>query len=439
MPDHGQLPLARPEARHILFLQGPSSPFFGLVAAEMSRLGAQCLRVGACPGDRIYWPRRAGRYVAWRGRATQWSARVTGLLADEGITDLICLGDGREFHKTAIAAARHAGVSVWIVEHGHVRPGWILVEPNGTGGRSEIPERFARHDSLEQRNTTSQEQAAPFWRFAALDTVYHAANLLGGWVLYPHYRCHALHGPLAEWSGWIGKGLTLRARRRAAQVTVRRIAEHKGPVFVLPLQLETDYQIRDHAPPGGMAGAMADVINSFARAASDDALLVVKTHPMDNGLAQWRHQTATVAAAAGCSDRVAFLDGGDLERLIARATGCVTVNSTVGLSAAARGCPVKVLGRAVYDRAGITDPQTLDGFWRLPLAPEHQLVADFIRFLKQEILVPGTFDGPGARIGAENIARRVLFGAEVPLAGIQAEHPTGQQLGQQSGQQSGAA
>ena len=424
MPDHGQLPLARPETRRVLFLQGPSSPFFGLVALEMSRLGAHCLRVGACPGDRIYWPRRAGQYVAWRGRSRDWPARIAGLLADEGITDLICLGDGREFHKVAIAAARRAGVSVWIVEHGLVRPGWVLVEPNGTGGRSEIPERFARHDSLVPQDIASDARAAPFWRFAVLDTVFHAANLLGGWLRYPHYRCHALHGPLAEWYGWICKGLTRPARRRAAQGVARRIAAHKGPVFVLPLQLETDYQIRDHAPPGGMAGAMADVINSFARAAVDDALLVVKTHPMDNGLARWRQQTAAVAGAAGCGDRVAFLDGGDLERLIARAAGCVTVNSTVGLSAAARGCPVKVLGRAVYDRAGITDPQTLDGFWRNPQAPEHPLVADFIRFLKQEIMVPGTFDGPGARIGAENIARRVLSGAEASRSGAHSDPPS---------------
>ncbi len=51
---------------------------------------------------------------------------------------------------------------------------------------------------------------------------------------------------------------------------------------------------------------------------------------------------------------VTFLEGGVSDRLLARAAGVVTVNSTVGLAALRAGVPVKPLGDAVYDVPGLT-------------------------------------------------------------------------------------
>ena len=69
--------------------------------------------------------------------------------------------------------------------------------------------------------------------------------------------------------------------------------------------------------------------------------------------------------------------------------------------------PVKVLGRAIYDRPGLTDPAPLEAFWQAPRAPDAEETRHFIAFLRGWFHVPGSFDGPGARIGAAALADRL--------------------------------
>jgi len=88
----------------------------------------------------------------------------------------------------------------------------------------------------------------------------------------------------------------------------------------------------------------------------------------------------------------------------------VTINSTVGLTAAKLGCPVKTLGVAIYDRGGITNPQALSEFLDAPLKPDAGKVADFEAYLHSHVLVPGAFEGSGVGPGADNVAAKILAG-----------------------------
>ena len=72
--------------------------------------------------------------------------------------------------------------------------------------------------------------------------------------------------------------------RRLAQGKVGRLVAGDAPYWLMPLQLDGDYQIRRHSPYGSMREAIADVAASFARSAPPEAKLVVKGHPLDNGL-----------------------------------------------------------------------------------------------------------------------------------------------------------
>jgi len=186
-----------------------------------------------------------------------------------------------------------------------------------------------------------------------------------------------------------------------------QIEHREGPVFLFPLQLETDYQIRQHGYRDGLRTALADVVSSFVAHAPKDALLVVKVHPIDNGLTPWAAIIEELKRQHGC-ERVVCLDGGDLERLMQRSAGIVTVNSTVGLSALSHGRPVKVLGSAIYHLEGLTDDQALERFWQVPLAPSPARVSNFLTFLKTTVLVPGAFEGEGAIPGARAVADRLL-------------------------------
>jgi capsular polysaccharide export protein len=133
------------------------------------------------------------------------------------------------------------------------------------------------------------------------------------------------------------------------------------------------------------------VMSSFAMHAPAETWLVVKCHPLDNDLTRRDIQTLKIAAQHGISQRVLFVDGGHLPTLLSKALGIVTINSTVGTSAFDHSCPVKALGRAIYNFAGLGDQQPLESFWKNPEKPDPRVHAAFRNFLLENCLVPGSF------------------------------------------------
>ena len=179
---------------------------------------------------------------------------------------------------------------------------------------------------------------------------------------------------------------------------------------LFPLQLDSDAQIRLHSSFAGIADALRLVIASFANHAPANTRLVVKEHPLDNGVRDWREETAALAQLYGVDDRVDFLEGGDIVSIAERSKGVVTINSTSGTLALALGVPVIALGQAVYDMEGITFQGELDDFWCDPGNPDPETFAAFRRVLIDRCLVAGGFfseealakvtEGVVARLGA---------------------------------------
>lgn len=409
---------ANPGNRRFLLLQGPSSHFFNVLGRELREHGADVLRVTFCPGDRLYW---SGHSIPFRARPEVWPEFLAQLLDERQITDLVCLGDGRFWHSEAIRVIRESDLNVRInvVEQGYLRPHWLTVEPDGTGGRSHIPEMFEnwKPEVAVANKPATEGYRTSFLEYALLDIGYHLTNVLFGWLRYPRYKTHALDHPFREWAGWIKKALTLPWRNRERRWVERVLSAHDGPIYLFPLQLETDYQIRQHGPEGCLRQTLGDVIGSFAQNAPETAMLVVKVHPIDNGLAPWRNMVLRASEKHDCAERCVFLDGGNLEALMKRTSGVVTVNSTVGLSALEAGVPVKVLGRAIYDIDGLADQHPLSGFWAHPSPPEQKRVSAFVEVLKATVQVPGGFDGEGVKDGARNIAAKLLAPPDFGMTG----------------------
>ena len=137
-------------------------------------------------------------------------------------------------------------------------------------------------------------------------------------------------------------------------------------------------------------------------------MLVVKEHPLDDGLVNWRNLVARLAADAGIADRVVYLEMGDLDRLIAATLGVVTVNSTTGTLALATGVPVITLGTAIYDMPGLTHQGELETFWAAPTPPDATLFIAFRRVLTARcLLVGGFFSEPAIRLLVENAVGRL--------------------------------
>ena len=400
--------IRHPQRRTFLFLQGPSSPIFAKIAARLEVLGHRCLRINLNAGDQIFWRRRGAHN--YRGSIAEWPGHVEAFIRRHSVSDLILLGEERPYHRIAIAAARKAGAEVFIVEMGYLRPDWLTLERGGMSSNSHFP------TDAEQILKAAEGLAEPDWRRrhqqtfvteAACDLLYNLPNVFL-WFLFPGYRRHGIFHPLAEYAGWIRRLATSRRRSRAADAAVRSLLSGSDPYFVYPLQLETDYQLRAHSPFGSQREAIDEILVSFAHRAPPASRLAVKVHPLDNSLIPWRRIIDRKAAMLGIGDRVLCLDGGNLDLLTEKSAGMVTVNSTAGLHALRQGKPVKVLGTAVFDIAGLTDQQPLDAFWSAPEPPEPSLSAAMFRLMAASIQVRGNFySRAGTDAGAAAIAERL--------------------------------
>lgn len=399
------------QGRHILLLQGPSSTFMAHLGAALRDRGARVSRIHLCPGDWLMW--RGGGAHLYRGAAEDWGAYVSAFAEKEGVTDLICLSSARRYHRDAIASLRPLGVRTTVIEHGYLRPGYILAEPEGAGGESHFPRTRSAIEALAASGAPVPPPLAPgragsFALYAALDVAWNLANVYTSWAVTPGYRRHALDHPLREYAGWISKLLRGRSRRRKAEAATAELARGSGPMFLFPLQLETDFQIRRYGTGWSLREELEDVIVSFAASAPTNARLVVKLHPLDNQAAPWARRVASMAWRQGVDARVSFIDGGDLDALLDKAEGVVTINSTVGLTALLGGVPVIALGDAVYDLPDLTHQGDLADFWRAPHKPDKTFAETLRQALLKTVHVAGSFDGAGVEEGATGVADKAL-------------------------------
>ncbi|KQS81023.1 capsular biosynthesis protein [Rhizobium sp. Leaf384] len=401
-------PAPEPSQRVFLFLEGPSSPLFMKIADRLEAMGHACLRVNLNIGDQIFWRRRGGH--AFRGRPENWPRWIEDFLARHRVTDLVLLGEERPYHQFATAAAKRLSIEIYVVEMGYLRPDWLTLERDGMSTNSHFPED--PHHILKvggglPEPDWKRRYSQTFLAEAAYDLLYNLPNAFL-WFLYPHYRRHALYHPLVEYGGWVRKLLRETRRGREAAATIALLEQGQGPLFIFPLQLQTDFQLRAHSPYHDQQQAIREVLTSFSRAASPDARLVVKVHPLDNGLVPWAKSIVQEAKRLGIGSRVVFLDGGNLNALIRLAAGIVTINSTVGLHALQQRKPVKVLGVAMFDVERLTDHQSLDTFWQAPRPPDPDVCDAFFRLVAAAIQVRGNFySKAGTDAGAEAIATRL--------------------------------
>jgi capsular polysaccharide export protein len=284
------------------------------------------------------------------------------------VTDVVLFGDCRPYHVAALAIALETGLIRHLFEEGYVRPNWITCEAVGTNALSDMP----RSPSELMRVAEMLPPALPkvlvrdsFLNRAVWDVIWTAATMTMRGV-FPQYRYHSLVHPAIGYVGWLRRFIKKWAADESDDAALTQIHWNRlqrVPFFVLPMQLEGDFQIRTHSPFDSMEQATRQVLASFARAAPADAHLIIKRHPLDTSLNSQRSQILRMASEHGLKGRVIYIENANLEQLIAASTGCVVINSTSALMALACGCPLKVLGSATYAISGLAFCGDLDRFW----------------------------------------------------------------------------
>jgi len=395
--------------RTVLFLQGHPSTFASHVALEIRRRGGRALRINLCWGDALFW--RVGDAADYRGKLEDWPAFLREFVRREGVTDIVYYADRLPYHRVAAAVAREFGIRTSTYEFGYLRPDWITLERGGMSAWSHFPRspeairRIAaqapKPDLIERYPYTFQDEAIS-------EVAYNLASLLG-WPLYRHYKSDKYYHPVVDYLSYIPRLLfSRRAHKKARGLVYQLLADHT-PFFLCPLQMQNDYQLRANSQYRHQSEMLEETIASFAAHAPAAAHLVFKVHPLDNGLERWPVVARRLSRLHGVTERVHVIFGSDLRTLLTAARGTIVVNSTVGVHALRHGRPLKVLGAAVYDIAGLTHQGPLDTFWQEAAPPDPELCADFVRAMAATIQIKGNFfTKSGRAVAIPEFAARLL-------------------------------
>ncbi|EPX85588.1 capsule biosynthesis protein [Salipiger mucosus] len=380
--------------RVFLFLQGPHGPFFHRLGAMLRRAGAEVWRVGFNAGDRAFWFHPAS-YIPYAGRPEDWPARLRCLVEEKGVTDIVLYGDTRPIHADAVTEARARGIAVHVFEEGYMRPYWVTYERGGANGHSRLMEMdIARMRAALAQSDLEAPLPPGHWGDMRHHIFYGA---LYHWFVmfrnsaYRNFRPHRDLTVAREFRLYLQRLLLMPLHRAERLVATQRIRLGGFPYHLALLQLEHDASFRQHSPFSSMRAFLEVVVEGFARGAPGHHHLVFKAHPLENGRVPLRRTIRELATRHGVEDRVHYVRGGKLARLLDDARSAVTVNSTAAQQVLWRGLPLRVFGAAVYAKPEFVSTQPLDAFFAQPDRPDMRAYKDYRRYLLETSQVPGGF------------------------------------------------
>lgn len=421
--------------KRVLLLQGPVGPFFARLAQDLRAEGATVHKVNFHAGDWWFYRRDS---VWFTGPMPEWPAFLNELIDRWQIDALLLYGDCRPVHALAHGIAIERGLDVGVFEEGYLRPNHITLERNGVNGHSDLPRDPQAYLSMPELPEVAERQVGnTFWHMVWWGFWYFT---VGGLVRpFQRHTVHHRHLSILEALPWlrsVWRKQWYRWTERKAMPTLMR--RWSGAYFLMPLQVHNDAQIRVHSAFETVEHAIETVMRSFAAQAPNDTALVIKHHPMDRGYVEYTALIGRLQRALGLQGRCFYIHDQHLPTLLDHARGAVVVNSTVGLQALRHGVPLKVLGDAIYNMPGLSFQGSLGDFWqKAPNArPQPKLLRQFVRFLKTENQINGSFFKPLPNCGWHS---GLAWPAEPREADIAVSQPMGLALADARPPQTGQA
>jgi capsular polysaccharide export protein len=208
---------------------------------------------------------------------------------------------------------------------------------------------------------------------------------------YRNFRPHRDLPVTKEFQLYLERLLLLPFHAISRRIETLRIRYGGFPYHLALLQLEHDSSFQKHSPFSTMTDFLAEIVDGFANGAPRHHHLVVKAHPLEDGRVPVQQEVRRLARQHGVEDRVHYVRGGKLAQLLNDARTAVTVNSTAGQQVLWRGIPLKVFGRAVYDKPEFVSNQSLRAFFAGASRPDNRAYKDYRRFLLETSQVSGGF------------------------------------------------
>lgn len=377
----------------VLMLQGPHGPFFRQLGDMLRKAGAEVWRVGFNRGDEFFW--RQPGYIPYRGPVEDWADTVADLFDQHGITDLVLYGDSRPIHALAIAGAKARGITVHVFEEGYLRPYWATYERGGSNGNSRLMGMSV--DDMRAalaRSKMEQPKAPATWgdmrEHIYYGALYHFLVLVANRP-YRNFRSHREISVTREFRLYLKRLLMMPIHALERRLATRAIRNGGFPYHLVLMQLEHDASFRAHSDFASMTEFLTLCLDSFALGAPPHHHIVFKAHPLEDERAAVAQTIRANARRLGLTDRVHFVRGGKLARLLDAARSAVTVNSTAAQQVLWRGLPLKAFGRAVYGKPEFVSDQPLTDFFAAPSRPDSRAYRDYRHYLLETSQIPGGF------------------------------------------------
>jgi capsular polysaccharide export protein len=343
------------DSSNIVFLQGPMSPFFNKFPNLFP--DKKIYKINLNFGDVIFSLGLDSYF--FRQHIKNWVPFLEQYFFDNNIDTIALLGDCRIYHKKAIRLAKKLNIKVVVFEEGYIRPNYITCEINGVNANSDIVKHKKLLKPLLIQPKPEKTKSFFFttqFMFSYAFLYYFFCNIFN--FMSPNYIHHRNLNIFIEF-----KTLSFNIYNKIKNIFFERhlfkFIKNKR-VFFVPLQVSSDYQVREHSSFNSMFDFLDFVVDSFSRNYKDNDVLVIKGHPMDRGRNNYNDHLLKLASKYNLTNLI-YVEDSHLPSILKKTYAVITLNSTVGLQALFHGCRVISLSTSIY--SNVTFNSTLDLFW----------------------------------------------------------------------------
>ncbi|EJB0448141.1 capsule biosynthesis protein [Campylobacter coli] len=371
----------------VLLLQGPVGTFFHRLAIKMEKNKTKVLKLNFNGGDFLFYP--SGKRCKCDEKDLE--NFYESFFKEKKIDAIVMYNDCRLIHAKAIKVAKGLGIGIWIFEEGYLRPYCITFEKDGVNANSSLPRDKNFYLSCNILTKESIKEIPGGFKFMAFSAFLY---WLFSFLLAPFFNNKLHHRTLFpfEFLFWFRSLYRKYLYKFTEKKLNQKIYSLEKKYFLAILQVYNDTQIKHHYKKS-IEEFIEELILSFANHARAKSYLIFKHHPMDRGYRNYSKLIDELCQKYHVEGRIFYVHDTYLPTLLKNALGCITINSTVGLSAILEGCPTKVCGNAFYNFEGLAYPKKLQFFWREAHAykPNPNLVLNFKNYLLNTNQFNGNF------------------------------------------------
>lgn len=371
----------------VLLLQGPVGTFFHRLAIKMKKNKTKVFKLNFNGGDFLFYP--SGKRCKCDEKDLE--NFYENFFKEKKIDAIVMYNDCRLIHAKAIKVAKELGIGIWIFEEGYLRPYCITFEKDGVNANSSLSRDKNFYLSCNISTKESIKEIPGGFKFMAFSTFLY---WLFSFLLAPFFNNKLHHRTLYpfEFLFWFRSLYRKYLYKFTEKKLNQKIYSLEKKYFLAILQVYNDTQIKHHYKKS-IEEFIEELILSFANHARAKSYLIFKHHPMDRGYRNYSKLINGLSQKYHVEGRIFYVHDTYLPTLLKNALGCITINSTVGLSAILEGCPTKVCGNAFYNFEGLAYPKKLQFFWREAHAykPNPSLVINFKNYLLNTNQFNGNF------------------------------------------------